>query len=152
MQMLIRRIRDALAAGEPIEDLLAELEARTGEVSGGADEPAGQVAGLTDQVNAALAERDAARALADAAVDRYRVARAETLGVTPDFLPGATIEAVDAAAERARALVAGIETRVRDQLAAGYVPAGDSGRTPPDLAALTPIDKIKAGLNQPVRQ
>ncbi len=145
MQMLIRRIRDALAAGEPVEDLLAELEARTGEASGGADE-------LTDQVQAALAERDAARALADAAVDRYRVARAKTLGVTPDFLPGATLEAVDAAAERARALVAGIETRVRDQLAAAHVPAGDSGRTPPDLAALAPIDKIKVGLNQPVRQ
>ena len=149
MQTLIGRIREALAAGAPIEDLLGELEQRIGAVSAGAGEagePAGQVAELADRIGAVTAERDAARAQADAALDRYRTARAEALGIAPELLPGATLEAVDAAAERARSLVTDLETRLRDQIAARYVPAGDGGRTAPDLSALTPVDKIKAGL------
>ena len=151
MQTLIGRIREALAAGAPVEDLLGELEQRVG-AAGQAGEPARQVADqvaeLTDRVGAVTAERDAARALADTALDRYRTARAEALGVAPELLPGTTLETIDAATERARSLVTDLESRLRDQIAGRYVPAGDGGRITADLSALAPIDKIKAGLAQ----
>lgn len=145
MQALLRQIRDTLAAGEPVEDLLAALDQTVGEAAGAGDF-AGQVTRLNEQVAAVSAERDAARALADAALDRYRAARADVLGVAVDLLPGTSVEAIDEAAERARTLVSAIESRVRDRIAATAVPAGDSGRTPPDLGALPPGEKIKAGL------
>lgn len=145
MDMVLRQIRAALAAGDPIEDLLDDLDRRLGE-TGGAGDPAGEVTRLTEQVQTVSAERDAVRALADAALDRYRTARAETLGVTADLLSGASVEAIDEAADRARRLVGDIETRVRERIAALSVPAGDSGRTPPDLSALPPSEKIKLGL------
>lgn len=144
MDTVLRQIRAALAAGEPIEDLLDDLDRRLGEA--GAGDQAGEVARLTEQVQSVSAERDAVRTLADAALDRYRTARAETLGVTADLLPGASVEAIDEAAERARHLVGAIEARVRERIAALSVPAGDSGRTPPDLSALPPSEKIKLGL------
>ena len=145
MQTLIGQIREALATDAPVEDLLGELEQRIG-AAGQASELAGQVADLTDRVGAVTAERDTARALADTALERYRTARAEALGVAPELLPGATLETIDAAAERTRSLVTDLETRLRDQIAGRYVPAGDGGRITTDLSALAPIDKIKAGL------
>lgn len=172
MQVLIRRIREALAAGRPVEEVLTGWEESSGEpgvdpgggsgaggevtrpqgeaMAAGGDPAVGIAVGSdpTAGIMAVAAERDAARALAIAAIDRYRTARADSLGVGPDLLPGTTIEAIDAAADRTRTLIEGIEQRVRDRFAAARVPAGDTGRSTPDPAGLPAIEKIKAGLNR----
>lgn len=149
MEKLIRRIRDVIAAGTPIEEALDQLERSATAPAGAADRAADaqeeESAPPADPA-AAIAERDAARAAAGAAIDRYRALRAETIGVPADLLTGATIEEIDASAGQARTLIAAIETRVRGEIAGIAVPPADPGRTPPDLSGLSPIEKIRAGL------
>lgn len=121
-----------------------------------------EVARLTAALGAA--ERDAATALADAgdlrglldasarqaadAASRYREAllRAEP-SLPADMLEGETIDELDAALELARSIAGRIDAEAR-RIAAGATPAGAPERGAPNLAGLSPEQKIRIGLER----
>ncbi len=82
------------------------------------------------------------------AVHRYRAALlAQSPELPAELVTGETVEEVEAAVQRARELVA----RVRDRLAMDavrVVPAGSPLRSPPNLDALSPAEKIRLGLSR----
>jgi chromosome segregation ATPase len=87
------------------------------------------------------------RSAADAA--RYReLLLAHESSLPADLVAGDSIEAVDAAAEQARRTVAQVRQHLEDQARAQRVPAGSPPRAEPDLNALSPAEKIRAGLEQ----
>jgi chromosome segregation ATPase len=133
----LEALREELAAARAeaarLAERLADREARAAEL----EETA---AGLRRELARA---HDGRRA----AVARYREALAAAAPELPaELLAGDTVEAVDEAARRARELVA----RVREHLSAAEsarpVPAGSPPRRGPDVAALSPAEKIRYGL------
>ncbi len=95
------------------------------------------------QAMSALTER---AALATA---KYRqAALAATPEVPPELVQGATVEEVDAAMSRAKALVDEVRKRAaaRSDLSGPRTPAGAPARSAPDLSGLTAREKIAHGL------
>jgi len=92
-------------------------------------------------------ERDGlAQHLAESA-DRYRAALlAASPEVPPELVSGATIAEVDRSLAAARETVAAVRRRLGQQAAAERVPAGAPARGAPDLAALSPREKIALAL------
>ena len=114
-------------------NLLAErdeaLSTRTGEV----EELRGTLAGAQEGARVAAA--------------RYRdLLLAAEPQLPSDLVAGDSIEEVDAAVERARQTVAQVRRHLEQQAQAIRVPAGAPPRGVPDLADLSPADKIRAGL------
>lgn len=107
------------------------------------------------EAGAAQATGDELRGLLDAsarqardAAARYREAllRAEP-SLLPDMLAGDTVDEIDAALDFARGIAGRIEAEAR-RLAAGATPAGSPERGAPDLAGLSPEQKIRIGLER----
>jgi chromosome segregation ATPase len=67
-------------------------------------------------------------------------------GVPGELITGDTIEAIDQSLESAKSLVAQVRSTLEAEIAAGKVPAGAPARTPPDLSALSPREKIQYGI------
>ncbi|GIW05569.1 MAG: hypothetical protein KatS3mg060_0374 [Dehalococcoidia bacterium] len=83
-----------------------------------------------------------------AAVAAYREARlAADPSVPPELVTGETVAEIDASVERARAIVAQVRERLRNEVARA-VPPPAVGRTPVDPATLSPREKIAYGLGQ----
>lgn len=81
-----------------------------------------------------------------AAVEAYR--RLMVAGdpvLAGEELTGGSVAAIDAEAERIRAMAARVRTLALEEVARA-VSAGAPGRTPPDLAALSPREKIALGV------
>ncbi len=83
------------------------------------------------------------------AVAKYRAAvLASAPGIPEELVEGDTVEKIDVSL----ALASGIVSRIRQQLdaeaAARNVPAGAPPRTPPDLSALSPAEKIAYALSR----
>ena len=99
-----------------------------------------------DGLQAAVA---AAEERARAAADRYREAvLALEPALPPDLVAGDSVESVDASLARARETVAQVRLQMEQAAAAQRVPAGAPARQPPDLSALSPGEKIRAGLEE----
>ena len=62
--------------------------------------------------------------------------------VLEELITGDTIEAIDQSLEQAKTLVSRVRQGLEDERTAGKVPAGAPVRTPPDLSALSPREKI----------
>jgi len=78
------------------------------------------------------------------AVSAYKTAVAQANpGVPGELITGDTIEVIDQSLESAKTLVAQVRTTIEAEIAAGKVPAGAPARTPPDLSALSPREKIQ---------
>ncbi|MBM3175443.1 MAG: hypothetical protein FJZ93_06920 [Chloroflexi bacterium] len=91
------------------------------------------------------------------AVEDYRQLAAQANPfVTLDLLEGGTIDAIKGSMARANALVSKVKESMQQQAQAfaqlANVPAGAPGRTEPDLAALSPAEKIAYGLEQAKRK
>ena len=69
-------------------------------------------------------------------------------GVPGELITGDTIEAIDQSLESAKTLVAQVRTTIEAEIAAGKVPAGAPARTPPDLSALSPREKIQYAISK----
>ncbi|QFG02891.1 hypothetical protein [Tepidiforma bonchosmolovskayae] len=103
-----------------------------------------------EELQAQLAERDealaAARAAHDRAVARLREALlASEPALDPALLSGSTVEEVEASFAAAKETLARIREAVRREAAAA-IPAGSALRQP-GRAALSPLEKIRAGLS-----
>lgn len=89
--------------------------------------------------------RDAHQTELGRAVDRYRTAvLTGSPEVPPDLVTGATIDEVDASLARARTIVDHIARSLAGSTTP--IPNGAPPRRPPDLASLTPLEKIRLGL------
>ncbi len=147
----IERLQEALAEatakasthesqGAELERQLAALRRELGERDGVMTAHAAEIETLRGAVTAAE-ERG------KAAAGRYRES---VLALEPnlpaDLVAGDSVEAVDESLDRARQTVARVRQHLEQVAAAQRVPAGAPPRAAPDLGALSPLEKIRAGL------
>jgi hypothetical protein len=84
-----------------------------------------------------------------AAAGKYReVLLAAAPELPEELVAGDSIEDVEASAERARQTVRQVREKIESQAQAGRAPIGSPPRGSPDFSALSPIEKIRAGLNR----
>ncbi len=62
--------------------------------------------------------------------------------VPEELITGDTIEAINESLEKAETLISRVRQGLEAEITAGKVPAGAPVRTPPDLSALSPREKI----------
>ena len=62
--------------------------------------------------------------------------------VLEELITGDTIEAINESLEEAKTLISRVRQGLEAEITAGKVPAGAPVRTPPDLSALSPREKI----------
>jgi chromosome segregation ATPase len=97
-------------------------------------------------------ELSTARAQVREAAVRYREALLSASPEVPaDMVTGESVEEVEASLAAARQTVAQVRQHLESQAQAGRVPAGAPPRSGADLSALTPEEKIRAGLEQGTR-
>jgi hypothetical protein len=124
----------------------AEPEGRNEESdvpAGAAADVAARISQLEEDTAARDSEIAALRDTLEAAVSKYRAAVAATApGVPEELLRGATVEETDASLETARRIVSQVREQIERESAAESVPAGAPPRTPPDMSALSPAEKI----------
>jgi len=83
------------------------------------------------------------------AVSAYNSVVAQANPSVPgELIAGDTIEAIDQSLVSAKTLVAQVRQSVEADIAAGKVPAGAPARTPPDLSALSPREKIQYAITK----
>jgi hypothetical protein len=83
------------------------------------------------------------------AVAKYRAALiASSPAIPAELIQGTTIEEVDASLELARGIVSKVKQQLESEADARHVPAGAPQRTPQDLSALTPAEKIAYALGK----
>ena len=63
--------------------------------------------------------------------------------ITEELITGNTIDELNQSVEKAKTLIAQVRTSIEADIASGKVPAGAPARTPPDLSALSPREKIQ---------
>jgi len=110
-----------------------------------------ELQGRIEQLEEGIASRDSElAALKDSlagAVAKYRAAvMASVPGVPEELLKGKTVEEIDASLELAQGIVAKVRQEFESEVAARSIPAGAPPRTPPDLSALPPGEKIAQAL------
>ena len=104
---------------------------------------------LRDGLAAARSEAEELRAGLRSAAEKYRQAVLATrTEVPPDLVGGETVEEVDRQLEAALSMVAQLKSHLDSQAQAQRVPTGAPARRAPDLAALSPTEKISHGLAQ----
>jgi len=78
------------------------------------------------------------------AVARYKTMVVQTNPeVLEDLIAGDTIESIDDSLNKAKTLIGRVKQGLEIQISAVKIPAGAPQRTPPDLSALSPREKIK---------
>ena len=85
----------------------------------------------------------------DTAISAYReILLAANQNIPQELITGTTIDELNASVEKAATLVSQVRESIEAELAAGRVPAGAPPRTPPDLSALSPREKIEYAVKQ----
>jgi hypothetical protein len=125
--------------GEPeqVRARVLELESLLAEKEGEADRANTRIAEL-EQV---VAEMEGSLA---GAVSGYRTMAVETNPQVPvEMITGATIEEINVSLEKAIALVNRVKQDIEADMTAARIPAGAPERTPVNLEALSPREKIQ---------
>lgn len=157
---------DAAALQEELASARAEIE-RLSEAAADREALAAQLregaGALRSELSAAQAELDEARRQAShrdgelteareqlsIALGKYREAVVAAEPWLPaEALSGGTTEAFEESLAHARYTAAQVRERLEGQGQAQRVPAGAPARRGPDLSSLSPLDKIKRGLEQ----
>jgi predicted nuclease with TOPRIM domain len=126
---LARRLEESGAAVTRLEAALAERD--------------GELASLRESLENTRAESATrAEALSQAVVAYRDLALKSAPGLPPDLVAGDTIESVNESLARARTIVADVRREMEAETARARVPAGAPQRTGPDLAGLSPREKI----------
>lgn len=104
-------------------------------------------------LTSAKSEAETYRGHAAAAVGKYREAivsgSADLAGVA-DLIVGDSIEALDAAAERARGIVGRVREQVEAAQAARPVPAGGTTRQGVDTSGMSAAELLRFGVSQKI--
>jgi len=69
-------------------------------------------------------------------------------GVLEELITGDTIKAIDESLEKAKTLIGRVREELETEMAAVKVPAGAPQRTPLDLSALSPREKIQYAIKR----
>lgn len=113
-----------------------------------------------EELKAALAERDSRVQALDReaaglreqlalALGRYRESLLKASPEVPeDLVQGETVQEVEEAYSRARAMVERVRSQLEAKQSRGRVPPGAPPRTPPDLSGLSAREKIAYGLTR----
>ena len=97
-------------------------------------------------------ELAAAKESLSGAVAKYRAAiLASAPGVPAELVKGESIEEIDASLEQARGIVSKVRQQIEVEAEANKVPAGAPPRTPQNLSALSPAEKIAYALRKSLR-
>lgn len=139
-----------------VESRLAEKEAQLAEASARVAELERALAGKDEEiVGLKQSGREMEKKLAalsdsfKAAVTSYKTAVVQANPeVVAELVSGETIEAVNESLEKAKELVGRVRRGVESEIARSRVPAGAPERTPADLSALTPREKIQYAMGR----
>ena len=147
--------KDDLNPGEEMEgsaekdEALAAKEQRIAELEQALAEKDEQIATLT-QSAAELEQRLAGleESLAQA-ISSYRALAVKYNPAVPEEqIAGESIEEIDASLASAQALINRVRQELEAEMAAARIPAGAPQRTPADLSALSPRDKIQYAIGE----
>ena len=153
---LEERLAEAEAEVERLQTTAADREARAAHLEGALAEAKADLArrdneltGLREGLAVVRSEADELRAGLRSAAEKYRQAvLASRTDVPPDLVSGETVEEVDRQLEAALRMVTQLKSHLESQAQAQRVPTGAPVRRAPDLAALSPGEKISHGLAQ----
>jgi chromosome segregation ATPase len=153
---LEERLAEAEAEVERMQTTAADREARAAHLEDALGQARAELASRDDELTvlrdglaAARSEAEELRAGLRSAAEKYRQAvLASQAEVPPDLVGGETVEEVDRQLESALSMVAQLKSHLESQAQAQRVPTGAPARRAPDLAALTPTEKISHGLAQ----
>jgi uncharacterized coiled-coil protein SlyX len=131
---------EALISGK--DEALAAKEQRIAELEQALSTKDEQIMALTQ--SAAELEESLAQAIASyrALVVKYNPS------VPEEQISGDSIEAIDASLASAQALINRVRQELEAEMAAARIPAGAPLRTPADLSALSPRDKIQYAIGE----
>ncbi len=140
---------EELSGVEELEALLAEKNSRIAKLEQAIADKDSQIATLKQSVTELepkLAELEDSLAQA---VSSYRalVVQANP-GVPEELITGDSIEAIDQSVAAAQTLVEKVKKELEAEIAGAKVPAGAPLRTPVDLSALSPQEKIQYAIGE----
>ncbi len=140
---------EELSGVEELEALLAEKNSRIAKLEQAIADKDSQIAALKQSVTELepkLAELEDSLAQA---VSSYRalVVQANP-GVPEELITGDSIEAIDQSVAAAQTLVEKVKKELEAEIAGAKVPAGAPLRTPVDLSALSPQEKIQYAIGE----
>jgi len=151
----IQALQDELkATREELDSLKAEKQAIAGEletrnnriteVETAVSEKDSEIATLKQTVVDDNQKFEALNESLSQAVTAYKtvVVKANP-GVVEELITGNTITEINQSLEDAKTLISKVRGGIEQEIASGKVPAGAPQRTPPDLSALSPREKIQ---------
>jgi len=156
LEALEERLAEAVAEVERLQTTVADREARAAHLEETLAQAKAELtsrdeelAAFRDELGTARSEAEELRAGLRSAAEKYRQAvLAGQAEVPPDLVSGETVEEVDRQLEAALRMVAQLKGHLESQAQAQRVPTGAPARRAPDLAALSPTEKISYGLGQ----
>ena len=125
------------------DEALTKANARINELEQTAANLDSEVAGLKQTLGESEERLTAISHSLTEAVDGYRTLVIQSNPEVPEeLITGDTIEAINESLEKAKTLVSRVRQGLETEIASAKVPAGAPIRTPPDLSALSPREKI----------
>ena len=139
LERLIAERDEALATKD---SRIAELE----QALAGKDEQVAALAQSAAELEQRLAERE--ESLAQALSSYRALAVKYNPSLPEEQVAGESIEEIDASLASAQALINRVRQELEAEMAAARIPAGAPQRTPADLSALSPRDKIQYAIGE----
>jgi uncharacterized coiled-coil protein SlyX len=145
----VSRVEELEALLAEKEATLAEKNARIAKLEQAMADKDSQMAAIKQsaaELEPRLAELEDSLAQA---VSSYRalVVQANP-GLPEELITGDSIEAIDQSVAAAQTLVAKVRKELEAEIAGARIPAGAPLRTPPDLSALSPQEKIQYAIGE----
>ena len=111
-----------------------------------------RIAQLEQGVSSRDSEMAVLKGSLSGAVAKYRAALLATAPEIPaELVKGESIDEIDASLEQARGIVSKVRQQLESEAEANKVPTGAPERTPQDLSALSPAEKIAYALRKSLR-
>ncbi|HXG42139.1 MAG TPA: hypothetical protein VNL95_05370 [Dehalococcoidia bacterium] len=147
LEALQGQVADAEARAAHHRQQVALLQRQLEEARQLASQREEEVARLQGELAQARDEAEALRRQLREAALRYREARlAARPELPPELVTGETLEEIEQQLQQAEGIVARLRERMEEQAQGERFPAGAPPRRAPDLSSLSPLEKIRHGL------
>ncbi len=151
---LAEELAEARRELEALQGQVADAEARAAHFRQQAsllqqqlEEARQEAARRQEELSQARAEAEELRQRLREAALRYREARLAARPELPaELVTGETLEEIDRQLEQAEGIVARLRERLEEEAQGQRFPAGAPPRRAPDLSSLSPLEKIRQGL------
>lgn len=107
-----------------------------------------QEAATTDQNSPDSRLKQAAEKLKSATGAYRELLASANPDIPAELIKGESIEELKSSLEEAKKLVARLKAGLKEEARASRVPAGAPARSEPDTSALSPVEKIRYGINK----